>query len=273
MEKDKTCKVCGVEKPIYEFGKKDKFKYRTECKVCYNQMRRDFNKLSVDEKLKIKEEIKLREEKRLLESKKKREIEKLEKESNKKLKDKNLIMEYELRMKDKMEKRKIRLKNYICGECGETNMGNFYPKRKNRCKKCILSTPSNQSYSNMSVDKKKKYIEKNREWVGENIIKVRLSAAKHRSIRKNIPFEINEEVIQQKLNEQDGKCYISKKQLVLKENDWYGLSLDRLDSNLGYTIDNTILVTKFVNTSKNSLSYDDYVRLLKEVCENISGTN
>ena len=57
--------------------------------------------------------------------------------------------------------------------------------------------------------------------------------------------------------------------MVLKENDWYGLSLDRLDSNLGYTIDNTILVTKFVNMSKNSLSYDEYVKLLKEVCENI----
>ena len=55
----------------------------------------------------------------------------------------------------------------------------------------------------------------------------------------------------------------------MEENDWYGLSLDRMDSNLGYTIDNTILVTKFVNSSKNILSLNEYLKLLKEVCENI----
>jgi len=268
MEKNKTCKVCGIEKPIYEFSKKGKFSYRTECKVCYNQMRRDFNKLSVDEKLRVKEENKLREEKRLLESKKKREVEKLERENNIKLRQKNLVIEYELRMKDKMEKRTRRLKNYICGECGETEKNNFYSSRKGKCKKCILSK-QNSSYTNKNDEEKGLLIQRQRKWVSENIIRVRVDSAKHRAIRKGIEFELNDEIIQQKLNEQGGKCYISKKTLVLKENDWYGLSLDRLDSNLGYTIDNTILVTKFVNMSKNSLSYDEYVKLLKEVCENI----
>ena len=55
----------------------------------------------------------------------------------------------------------------------------------------------------------------------------------------------------------------------MEENNWYGLSLDRLDSELGYTIDNTILVTKYVNLSKNNLSLNEYVKLLKEVCNNI----
>ena len=59
----------------------------------------------------------------------------------------------------------------------------------------------------------------------------------------------------------------------MEENDWYGVSLDRLDSNLGYTIDNTILVTKFVNSSKNNLPLEEYLKLLKEVCGNLKINN
>ena len=270
MEQIRTCKNCGVEKPIYEFGKKDKFKYRTECKVCYNRMRRDFNKLSDEDKIRIKEESKFREEQRLLDSKRRKEEQRLEKERNKKLKYEKLVKEYEERMKQKLESRINRVKNYSCDICGETNKDNFYPKRKTKCKRCLLSDSGKYyQYDKMTDEEKKVYIEKNREWVSKNIIKVRVLGAKHRSIKKNIPFEITEEIIYHKLKEQDGKCYVSKQLLTFNENDWYGLSLDRLDSDLGYTVDNTIVVTKFVNTSKNNLSYDDYIKLLKEVCDNI----
>jgi len=271
MEKDdKTCKVCGVEKPIYEFSKKGKFKYRTECKVCYNKSRREFNKLSEEEKLILKEESINKEIIRKMVLEENRKIKELEGKEKKRRKQDIILEDYNKRMEMKSQRRLLRLKNYCCNMCGETIIENFYPKRKSRCKKCILSTSTtNQFYSNMTDDKKKIYIQNNREWVGGNIIKVRVLAAKHRSIKKNIPFEINEEIINEKYILQDGKCFISKQPLVLKENDWYGLSLDRLDSNLGYTIENTILVTKFVNTSKNNLSYDDYIKLLKEVCINV----
>ena len=173
-------------------------------------------------------------------------------------------------MKEKMDRRIRVEKNYSCKMCGESDKENFYLKRKTKCKKCVLSNSQQYyQYDKMSGEEKKIYIEKNREWVSKNIIKVRVLAAKHRSVKKNIPFEITEEIISQKLNEQEGKCYISKQLLTLQENDWYGLSLDRLDSNLGYTIENTILVTKFVNTSKNTLSYDEYIKLIEEVCDNI----
>jgi hypothetical protein len=155
-----------------------------------------------------------------------------------------------------------------CEICGEIDLNNFYPQRKNKCKKCILSK-ENVRYQKMDENEKKQYSQKQREWRSNNIIKYRVESAKHRAIRKGISFEINEDIILQKLKEQNGLCYISKKPLLLKENDWYGVSLDRLDSNLGYTIENTILVTKFVNSSKNELSLDEYKKLLKEVCDNI----
>ncbi len=270
MEPNRKCKICGEEKPIYDFGKKDKFKYRTECKVCYNKGRREFNKLSEEEKIKVKEESKIREEKRKLESIKRRENEKIKKEEKKKLKYELLVHEYDERMRNKLERKNMRGKNYLCCECGETVSSNFYPKRKNKCKKCLLSVSNEYyKYDKMTDEERRVYMERQKEWISKNIIKIRISAAKHRSIRKNIPFEITEEIILQKLKEQDGRCYISKQKLTFKENDWYGLSLDRLDSDNGYTKDNTVIVTKFVNTSKNILSLDEYIKLMKEVSDNI----
>ena len=99
--------------------------------------------------------------------------------------------------------------------------------------------------------------------------KFKVLSAKYRSVKKGIGFDITDEIILEKLEKQENKCYISKIPLTFNENDWYCISLDRLDSNLGYTIDNTILVTKFVNTSKNTLSYDEYVKLIGEVYSNL----
>lgn len=156
----------------------------------------------------------------------------------------------------------------LCIICGENDEVMFYPKRKNKCKKC-LSENNKSGYHSKSEEQKKEYIDKQKKWRDGNLIRYRVESAKHRAIRKGLVFEITDDIIQQKLEEQDGKCYISKQPLVMGENDWYGISLDRLDSNLGYTVDNTILVTKFVNSSKNSLSLDEYIKLLKEVCDNI----
>jgi len=156
----------------------------------------------------------------------------------------------------------------LCVICGENNNIMFYPRRKNRCKKCI-----SDNYKNKTEDEKKLYINNQKKWRDNNLIRFRVESAKHRSIRKGLVFEITDEIIQHKLNEQKGKCFISNQTLVMEENDWYGVSLDRLDSNLGYTIDNTILVTKFVNSSKNNLPLEEYLKLLKEVCSNLKINN
>jgi hypothetical protein len=263
MELTKKCKICGEEKLITEFGKKDKLRYNTECKICYNEKKRIYNSLSINDKIKFKEEVRLKKENMLLEIKKLKE----ERDNKKKQKKELQLRSYEERMRIKMENRKVRLKNYLCVECGDTEVNNFYPKRKNKCKKCILLKPNN-SYNNKTDEEKKLILQRQKEWVSNNLIRVRVEGAKHRAIRKGLVFELTDDIILQKLKEQDGKCYISKQELILEENNWYGLSLDRLDSNMGYTIENTILVTKFVNSSKNNLSLNEYIKLLNEVCSN-----
>jgi hypothetical protein len=115
---------------------------------------------------------------------------------------------------------------------------------------------------------KEDYINKQRKWRSNNLIHYRVESAKHRAIRKGIVFKITDEDITNKLTEQGNKCYISKQTISMIENDWYSLSLDRLDNSLGYTKDNTIVVTKFVNSSKNDLPLNLFLKMLKEVCDN-----
>ena len=115
---------------------------------------------------------------------------------------------------------------------------------------------------------KEDYINKQRKWRSNNLIHYRVESAKHRALRKGIVFEIRDEDIVNKLSEQNNKCYISKQNISMIENDWYSISLDRLDNSLGYTKDNTIVVTKFVNSSKNDLPLNIFLKMLKEVCDN-----
>ena len=124
-------------------------------------------------------------------------------------------------------------KSHVCDVCGTDDLDNFYSYRKNKCKKCL-----------------KTY---NKEWETENILRTRLLAAKHRAIRKGLKFELTDECIIRKLIEQDSKCFISKVPLSLLPDNWDSISFDRLNNDLGYTIENTILVTKFVNSAKNTM--------------------
>ena len=150
----------------------------------------------------------------------------------------------------------------VCIICNDTDTNSFYKGRKNKCKTCMSNEYKNR-------EDKKDYIVKQKKWRGENILHYRVESAKHRAKRYNIDFELTDEIVLQKIKEQNNLCYISKQPLSFKENDWNSLSLDRLDSNLGYTIGNTIVVTKFVNNSKNNLSLDEYLTLIKLVCNNI----
>ena len=149
-----------------------------------------------------------------------------------------------------------------CILCNETDSTLFYKSRKNKCKSCMSTEYKNRK-------DKQEYIEKQKYWRSNNILHYRVESAKHRSKRSGIPFEITDEIVQEKINSQMGLCYISKQPLSYIENDWNSLSLDRLNSDLGYTVENTIVVTKFVNNSKNNLSLDEYLNLIKLVCENI----
>ena len=112
-------------------------------------------------------------------------------------------------------------------------------------------------------------MEKQKKWRTKNILHYRVESAKHRAKRYGLVFELNDKILKEKINSQGGVCFIYKQPLSYFENDWNSISLDRLDSGIGYTIENTIVVTKFVNNSKNNLSLNEYLKLIKLVCNHI----
>jgi hypothetical protein len=238
----KKCVLCKEEKDLSDFPKKDKVKYRGKCKICFNKKKSISHKISGKERIKT-ENI----DKSILLDKRN------EKERLKKI--------------ELLEKKKIREKK-LCNICGDDNEINFYRHSKSKCKKCVLSI-SKGSYNSLTNDDKKRYVETQKMWISNNILHFRVESAKHRSLKDGISFELTDDIIKEKILQQGGVCYISKQPLSYQQNNWNTLSLDRLDSNLGYTIENTVVVTKFVNISKNNLPLDEYLKMIRLVCDNI----
>jgi len=67
------------------------------------------------------------------------------------------------------------------------------------------------------------------------------------------------------LEDQNGRCYISGEPLSFVSETWDTISFDRLNSNLGYSVENTVLVTRFVNISKNNVSLEEYLKRIEKI--------
>lgn len=150
---------------------------------------------------------------------------------------------------------------YKCA-CGKTGEEHFYKNSGGKCKKC-------------RIEFQKKYYELNKlneikranNWVRNNQIKVKLLGAKKRADKKGWDFELNEELIKQKLIEQNNKCYYSGIEFT-KKDGWDTFSIDRTDSNKGYTIENTKLVLSDVNFMKQELSENQFFELIEKIYKN-----
>lgn len=73
---------------------------------------------------------------------------------------------------------------------------------------------------------------------------------------------------------QNGRCYYTDRELNLPVNSesmsiWNSPSIDRIDSSLGYTPENTRMVLKEVNFMKHSSSHEDFL----EFCRMIAASN
>ena len=160
-----------------------------------------------------------------------------------------------------IRKKPYKTKEANCILCGETQEDNFYKGQKNMCKKCKSDRYHNNPDKQLVLERQKK-------WSEDNIIRFRVTAAKHRAKRKGLVFELTDEMIERKLMEQDYKCYITNVPLAMDTKKYNSFSLDRKDSRLGYTDENTIIVTKFINWCKNDLDLDVFISLMKEACAN-----
>ncbi|ARF12683.1 hypothetical protein Klosneuvirus_16_2 [Klosneuvirus KNV1] len=91
---------------------------------------------------------------------------------------------------------------------------------------------------------------------------------------KNIPVEISVDDLRDLYKKQDGKCAYTGKQLTAIRyavrndqhimNKW-NVSVDRIDSNKGYTTDNIQMVCAIINRMKTDLREEEFLSLCNDI--------
>jgi hypothetical protein len=153
-------------------------------------------------------------------------------------------------------------------QCGESNEINFYPYRKNKCKRCVTKQVSTR-YHNLTLDEKTNYQSGHKDWVTNNILNYRLVSARNRAKYKNLEFNITLNDLEELFKTQNNICPYSGLELThsYDGNKFNTISLDRIDSNKGYTKDNIQIISSLVNEMKNSLDNNDFLHMIKKIYE------
>lgn len=110
----------------------------------------------------------------------------------------------------------------------------------------------------------------------DNYIRILVNGCKSRMSKgkrkyQSLDFDITKEFIKELYLKQDGKCAISKIPMTYIAGSGKhitNVSIDRIDSNKGYTKDNVQLVCSQVNMMKSDLTFDELLSFCKSIVEN-----
>jgi hypothetical protein len=96
--------------------------------------------------------------------------------------------------------------------------------------------------------------------IEEYPLKALLSNIKSGAKNRNLDFKINYEFILKLWKVQNGLCYYTKipMKLTARQKNPHQVSIDRINSNLGYTEENTVLCCQAINYMKNDYSLEDF---------------
>lgn len=103
--------------------------------------------------------------------------------------------------------------------------------------------------------------------------KTHFSVIRNGAWRRGLLFDVSIDLLWELFEKQQGKCAYTGRDLVLELSiknsnvnwDIITASVDRIDSNLGYTEDNVHWVHKEINRFKNNYSHDKFVSMCHEV--------
>lgn len=104
---------------------------------------------------------------------------------------------------------------------------------------------------------------------------VLITTSRYRSKLKGLDHTIDTAYLKQMYEDQAGKCAISGIDMIIRGKNNaidspYSVSLDRIDSNGGYTQGNVWLVCTGVNLMKSRLTMDQFVEFCKKTVENFA---
>ena len=108
------------------------------------------------------------------------------------------------------------------------------------------------------------------------ILQHKINGYKHNAKRANVPFDITVEFLIGLFEQQEGRCYYTGAELVVKTSGGRGnkttlansphqMSLDKLVPNRGYVQGNVVWCTYLINTCKNMYSEKGFYKICKRV--------
>jgi hypothetical protein len=100
-----------------------------------------------------------------------------------------------------------------------------------------------------------------------------LRNAKKSAEKRNQEFSLNVEDIVDFWNKQDKICAYSGLEMTLEAGKFNTVSIERIDSKIGYTKENTLLVCQAVNRMKSDFNFDDFYFMCKSVTEFLGDEN
>lgn len=106
----------------------------------------------------------------------------------------------------------------------------------------------------------------------EGRAKVFLQNAKKSAVKRNQVFDLKINDIVDCWNSQSKICAYSGREMTLKQGQLNTVSIERIDSAIGYTKDNTILVCNAVNRMKSDFKLSDFVGLCSDISKFLKGT-
>jgi hypothetical protein len=107
----------------------------------------------------------------------------------------------------------------------------------------------------------------------EGRAKIFLRNAKNAATSRNQEFALEIKDIVAFWQDQNGVCAYSGRKMTLDAGKLETVSIERIDSSIGYTKDNTILVCQAINRMKSDFGYDDFYELCRDVAEFLGDEN
>ena len=92
---------------------------------------------------------------------------------------------------------------------------------------------------------------------------------KRKTLSQGVSFDLSPDYLTKLWEQQDGRCHYTNKKisLIRGRSKWDSVSLDRVDPSLGYCQGNVVWTTRLVNTSKNSMTREEFTKLCQDVID------
>lgn len=161
-----------------------------------------------------------------------------------------------------------RHKTHFCSKGCQKEFKNIKtPVRCEQCGKDFNKIPSNIKLHPRHFCSRVCSHEASRKYVGE-VSGNYFSKLKHNAKRRKIGFNITQEDIWEKFLEQDRKCVYTGEELTWQDGSFGEkgtASVDRIDSGIGYVINNIQIIHKDINNMKWDLNQDYFLDLCEKV--------